>query len=660
MQTDDRVTAAPTVPTTVMEPRHDTGASVLGPYVAGYDRGTTSASSMGRPNSPTALWNDRWTHWRNGFSQTIGPRVTKYYRRYRAFDDMPRYGPGQEWRDRTIVPEDFKIIETILPARVLSQWGSRVNFEVEGVDSRDTNYEELVRVLIQSELDAIGAREPQRGTFISRMIDALRYREIMGHVFFKVWWRHEDRWIKKREQAADGSWSVVERLIPIYDGVDIDWLPLSHIAMDLSGARRWIIERVKTSVETLTAQDKAHFEATGTHLYDQTALLALQMQRSRGDTSGTSETDEPLNEPANTEGWPLDDSATTGDPLHTGVELWLCWDNVAGTLTKIVDRTLVLDHGFMPTPDGLDPYVSSAAIPVPGQPYGESRIHWSGSLTDYQTKLVRARGDEILLNIFQQHMSKQGSVISNQFFFEPGGMLEIIDDGSGTPIDRYVTTLPRRPVFTEAWTEEQYRQSQAEACVGADAISSGVEATQKSREVTAAEIGTRERGASSRVTLAVTYDELMTKRPILLKVFDLLRLNLTTARSIRVLNRDITVDLRDLESPIDIKVGGGIFQIARAERASQVTHLIELAQIPAFAPYFKPAALLQEVLKNDDWKDPHRFIRTDEELAAQGAPPSAAGGQPGVAIPTGGPPGLGGTSPEPTPPQPGPMVEDIE
>ncbi len=65
------------------------------------------------------------------------------------------------------------------------------------------------------------------------------------------------------------------------------------------------------------------------------------------------------------------------------------------------------------------------------------------------------------------------------------------------------------------------------------------------------------------------------------KFFDLIRQNMTAEQTIRVLNEDVTVDLRKLDRPIDIVVGGGIMETTKAERMKEVETGLQLAESPS-------------------------------------------------------------------------------
>lgn len=555
-----------------------------------------------------ARWLSRFRQWRSAFQQRIEPNIKRFWALYRAFDDTPAFPPGQEWRDRTIIPECFKIVENRVPRFVMAQLAPRESFAVEGREARDERYEEVVRTLLQTSIDYMGVRSSDGG-LIPRCIEALKYRDIIGHVFFEVYWREDRRTIRtKMPDPITGRLTEVELTEDLYKNVDVQWYGITDIALDVSGADRWKIKRIRTSYEALRDENDMYKEQFGEDLYKDLDLLA----------NSTAAPREKMEEPWSTERWPLTDEQQWSDAFETPVELWLCWDNVRGTLTKIGNRRVILDHGIAPTPDRRDPFISLPCVPIPGRVYGESLLHYVGPLASYQTRLARARADEVLLNLFQQVIYREGSVTQTDLFWRPGGGLPITGN-IDRPIGDHFQIFPRRPVFTEAWTEEQYRQSQSESTAGVDSVSMGVEATQKSRDVSATEIQQRVAQGNARFQMENIYLEVKWKKPMLEKMFDLLRLHLDQAQIVRItgpdgLEEQMPIDLTKLDQPVDIIVGGGIYEMAKAERSQDINEMTMLAESPIFGPYLKPREILVERLKNRNRKDPHRFVKTDQEV----------------------------------------------
>jgi hypothetical protein len=618
-----------------LEPKSGSAAVRPGQETYVYDGGGTGKDSGVAFDSRVDPWLRRFRSWRGAFEQSISSNVRKYWSLYRNFDNGPLPGPNQEWRDRTVIPECFKIIETRLPRLMMGQFGSREWFAVEGRDRRDEEYEESVRVLLQTAVDEVGKDRPDQN-FFRVMMDGMRYGQIMGHVWFKPFWRKSERFVKTKVQVPTNTqggirWQSIEIPETVFEGIDVNWLGIGDIAVDTArGDRRWVIERIQSSVEQLNREQSNYKKATDLNLYDPAALEALDVHMGQGAL-----TKEGFEEPRDTEGWPLTEQEYTGDPNERAVELWLCWDNINRTLTKIANRTVILDHGLAPTPDGIDPYIGVPAVPIPGRVYGESILHYVGPLAVYQTRLARARADEILLNVWQQFVIREGALRSSQFLFRPGGVMTLETVDPSRPLSDAYAVMPRRPVMQEAWTEEGYRQQQAESTAGADSVSMGVEATQKSRDVSATEVQQRVLQGSSRYQMENFYLEVCFKGPLLRKMFDLMRQNMTSQKTIRVLDQEKNIDLRDLERPVDIVVGGGIRELTKAQRGAETDEMIKLGDSPKFGPWLKEREILLEKYKNFGQKDAGRFVKTEEEkrqyemeqmaLAAGVQAPSGAG-----------------------------------
>ena len=601
-------------------------------------------------DSATGVWLQRFSNWRAAFEQQIGANARKYWKLYRNFDQGALPGPNQAWRDRTVIPEPFKLIETRLPRLVLGQFGGREWFAVEGTDAEDESYEERVKQLLLTSIRECGKDRPD-SDFFRTMMDGMRYGQIMGHVFFKPYWRQDSVWFKTKQKDENGKWQNVEVFEPTYDGVDMAWLGLSDLAIDTArGMRRWAIERIRTSYQALVRENAEYKKATGEDLYDAAALATL----TPGVGAAAPIQQESFEEPRDTEGWPLTEEQMYGEPGETAVELWLCWDNTNRTMTKIANRSVMLDTGLSPTPDGLDPYISVPAVPVPGRAYGDSILNWTGPLAVYQTRLARARADEILLNIWQQFAVREGSLRSAQFIHRPGGIMSFESANPDRPLTDNFAVIPRRPVFNEAWREEGYRQQQQEATAGADSLSQGVEATQKSRDVSATEVQQRSQQGAARYQMENMYLEVALKGPLLRKWYDLLRQNQTQPKNVRVLGKMEAVDLTMLDRPIDLVIGGGVREHTKAEQASEVRELVELSNSPKYAPWIKPRGVLNQLFETWGRKNTDAMLYADEGEIAEAnqamagtvpAQPGMPGGQgdlPAGETPIAGPGGPGG------------------
>jgi hypothetical protein len=625
-----------------------------------------SPSIFSTPN--TQLWNARFQQWDDAFQRDYWSQVQYYWQLYRNQDYGIMLGPNEAWRDDTIVPSVFKIIETIVPRLVLSEWGGPRNFDIEAVESGDEFFEEKCKTLLRTQLNKIGMRS-RRGKFIARMIEQTRYTWIVGHSWTKVGWREESIVRKIRLPKPEGGFSGWQEVLDmVYRGLDIDWLPVTAVACDLSGQSRWYIERVQTTYGELEAANEAYkLTHDGTELYKNLELIKTmprpepkQEEDTRREFRGTENT------PTS---WP-------DDPNVMDVEMWLCWDNLKGTLTKIANRHIELDHGLAPTWDGLAPYHAMKGLSVPGQVLGDSIIKYIGPLMVAQTRLARARADEILLNLFQQFIVRRDSVLSNELFFAPGGMIEI-DAEPGQPLRDFFERLDRKPVFGEAYTEEAYKQQQQESAAGADAISQGVEATQKSRDVTASEIRQRVMQGGARWQLAMLERDVMWKSPMLTSAWETLRQNITEPEVIRVIGEDgdtqkFSMGWEDLQQPIDIVVGSGLYELSVAEKKQSLAELIQLAASPIFGPALNAQAVLEQWFVANGFKNPKRLIKS-QETALNDQMGQQLGMGMAQAIPNmveqqalgpgaeGGSPASPGNAPQPEAPatSPGDMVQEL-
>lgn len=583
----------------------------------------------------TGLWNARYTNWQNGFQQTIAPAVSENWTIYRAFDIYPLSGPDANWRDKTVVAQAYKMLESALPGDFLSLFGSRTWFGTEGKNKRAVDYEDLVQNLIVAQVEAIGS-DNHEGDFYTRMIDALRYRRIAGHVFFKVFYRTNEQWVKTKtpmfgEDGKIRGWNDVSGQVPLYNGIDLHWLTLDSLAIDLgSRNRRWAIEKVKLSFQDLEETNRNYAKRYGRDLYQNLKQLEMGM-------ASRLTQQEPFSEPGDTEGWPITEDATTKDPAENEVTLWLCWDNKRHTLTQIANNTVELCHGYAPTPDGLDPYISVPNVSIPGRPYGESDIHYFKDLVQLLTKFKRMRADETALNIWHQYVFRAGAITQDKYFFSPGGALEVELTDPSAPLNAAVMLLPTRPMLPEAYNESMESQQQAEAIMGVDAISQGMEASGKSRDVSAEEIKARVLAGSQRRQLNNIYLSLKFKKAFLTKTFRLLQQNLTQPFTIfDSTGKEKQVTLLDIQEPVDFVVGSGIYEKTQEERLADTAEWLAMLANPLLAAELKPRSILIDHSRNKGIRDPFRFIKTDEEkqieqqqqMAAQMAMAQAQGGAP--------------------------------
>src|SRR5512139_2248823 len=71
------------------------------------------ASSATTYDPTVSIWRSRYQAWEDQFLREIWPRAQFYWQLYRNIDEGIIPGPAGEWRDRTILPTIFKIIEAL-------------------------------------------------------------------------------------------------------------------------------------------------------------------------------------------------------------------------------------------------------------------------------------------------------------------------------------------------------------------------------------------------------------------------------------------------------------------------------------------------------------------------------------------------------------------
>lgn len=569
------------------------------------------------------LFYNRWRSWRDGFNRKIAPNAKRYYRLWRNFNDFPLVGPQLGWRDQTVIATAFRIISTRTPRMVMSRFGSREWFTVESRTDKNEQYEEMCRTLLEFGCDQIGRDDPDGENLIVRLIDAFTYCQVIGHVWFKQWWRQEE-WdlmssvpLLNEQGEPTGQWQKVRLKEEKFRGPDLQWLGITDLAIPLRGPRVWSIERVQTTFNTLVDDNRMYAAKYGKDLYKNLDALELSQPVMSGTAAGVRK--ESYEEPRNFEGWPTEEADRWLSDLGNDriVEVWLCWDERTRRLTKIGNRAIVLDDGMAPTPRGLSPYFGLKGVPIPKRTYGESILHWVYDLCVGHTRIRRARADEIALNLWQQFAYRIGSITSPKMLIRPGGAIGIQTTDPNRPISDNFTVLPRRPILPEAYQEADSIESTAQKIAGADDLAQGNEATNKSRDVSATEAQQRDANMQIRYQMDSLYQDQCFTSQLLNRQWDLWRQNLTEPITIRLFDKPVQVDLTQIQVPIDIKVGGGIFQLTKAQRSHDVQELAQLAQSPVFGPHLNAPNILKELLRVRDWRNPARFLNAPQAAAAQ-------------------------------------------
>ena len=630
-------------------------------------------SRRARSQELKSLYTEKWTqYW-------------QYYRNY----VVPLTDPADWWRSNEQIPTVFKIIETLLPRYVTGMFDSPDWFTVEGRNTLGEKYENKCFNLIKTTVEEMDVFET--------MTEALRYACIMGHCWGKVTWKEEiiklQRFLQQQVVNVDDEGQPTEETLivrsikdeKVYDGPQFEYRTLDVIWPDPTGRGMWFIEDIDTTISELETTQ----ETEG--VYDQAVLNELKatlgpapMQEGL-DTIGSSSkgttgvnTIEYSREPDTTEGI----SQYLVNPMREGqgVKLWQCWgyvdpeyrgpDGCEWRLTVIAEGRYILRDDPAPTPDMKPPYFPIKAIPIPKILYGESIINYIGPLADQQSRIANMRVDEITMNIWQTHIVKAGLLPADtQLINMPGAVVQANLDQNQDIRDVFAPIV-RHPVFTEAWTEDSYRQTQAEHCAAASDMTQGV-GGQGDKTATEAQLLTQQ--GNARHLLQVMWNDTTVKKELLERIWGFLQMRLTTPKVVRMV--DEPIDLTQIQEPIDINVNGGLFALTKQARLQMDQELVQLLNIPQFAAVAKSDAIFQQLLQDRGWKKPERFLKTEEEIQneqarqqisellgqtmpqSSGPPGPSPGGMPGGdAVPNLPPEGqeasLGGQTLGPPPPNP--------
>lgn len=575
---------------------------------------------------------------------------------YRAFAS-PLTGSNDWWRSNEVIPTIFKIIHTLLPRFVLGMFQQPEWFTVEVRNARAAGTEDLVASLLRASIEDMN--------LFPKMYEALLYSLIMGHSWGKSVWRedYEPRQVllpteisfreafraHLTEQEVDvlaqlyldqidqpsGVMGMETQIVEeeTFNGPDFEWLPVDRVFPDPTGAGKWFIEDIQTTLEELYDTQEKLDVYSDKALSDLTAALSntpggvggMETRGTGGGMAGGANGAGGMafdyqREPQSTEGIP--DYLVSPMRDGTGVRLQQCWGWVSPRLRKypdtqwrlcvIAESRYVLRDVPSPTPDQRPPYFPIKSIVVPNRLYGESLISWVGPLADQQTRLANMRLDEVFLNVWGQFMARKESVVSdNQLFFQPGGIIQV-EPKNGEKVSDTFTRLQRDPVKGEAYQEDAYRQKQAEDASFANELFQGAT---PAGGTTATEVERRLQQGGAPHVLQVMYNDQTVAKELLKRTWRWLQMRLPHTKMVRMAGDQWgMVNIADLQIPIDIIVGGGMTALSKDARVQMDQELLQMAANPLFAQYIIPDRLLMKWARDRGWRDPENYIKTQLQL----------------------------------------------
>ncbi len=620
------------------------------------NQGVAWPSSTGINDGRVYLWTGRRQRSQELKQLYEGNWIT-YWDAYRNVVE-PLNDPADWWRSNEPVPTVFKIIETLLPRLVMGMFDSPDWFSVEARNGRSEVYETMCYNLLRQVVEEMD--------IFPKLYEALRYALIMGHCWGKVIWREEyekrqvlqpreftnreilEEQIGRKGMAEASEYLTEEELDApsgmegldtfwvedeVYTGPDFEWLRLDRVFPDPTGEGNWYIEEIHTTLgdlkglqEDLDIYDKDQLAALEEHMITSRAHSQYGGMDSIGDArSGTSAgvSIEYAREPENTEGIPEWITSPRRDGV--GVSLWQCWgrvpadmrgdDKVEWRLIIIAEGKYILRDDPSPTPDGRPPYFPIRSITIPGVLYGESITKYTGPLAEQQTRLANMRLDEVFLGVWQQYVFRKNSVVSdNALLMQPGGAIEVNPEPNQSIQDTFAI-LPRRPILPDVWSEDTWRQTQAEHAAAATDIMQGVGGQ---RAETATGVERKLQQGNARHMLQVMYNDYTVKRELLSRVWKWLQMRLTQEKTVQLQGEHFAqINLRDIQEGIDIVVGGGLHQLSKQQRVQMDQELLEFLKDPDLRINFKIIPVLRKWMVDRGWKDPESYLKTEEEIAQE-------------------------------------------
>ena len=575
-----------------------------------------------RQNNSEELKLIHWKRWR------------AYWGWYRS-KITPLRDPSQWWRSNEYIPTPFKIVETILPQYLIGMFQDPDWFTVEARHARVEEYENLCQQLLRQKIDQMKV--------FPKIYDAIKYCTIMGHVWGKVMW--DEQWMRRKvlmpttvphPETGEEVGGIEEQLIDerSFNGPQFDWVPLDKMWPDPSGRGRYYIEQIDTTLEELQeTQDRL-----GIYDKEQFAMLESsleggqvpnnaydEMAQSRaGSAYGSAYGNQISNDPLTSflEGIPWNTIAPQRDGI--GVTLRQCWgwvrpdlrgaDKAEWRLVVIANGRFVLRDIPSPTPDGKPPYFPVKSVRLPGLVFGESILYYVGPMADQQTRLANMRLDEVFLGIWQSMLIKQGALGSdNSMYFKPGGYMEVKME-PGTRIQDVISITPRAPLLPQVWQEDMYRQTQAEHAAGATESLQGVGS---SSAQTATQSQNDLMQGSSRHMLQKMLFGYELQKELLERTWEWLRMRMTDEEKVKLGEEYAAIDLRHIQAPIDITIGGGLTTFSKQARTQRSQMVASLLQNPLFAQIAKPIPIFKQLLSDEGIKNVDRFMLNQEELDKQ-------------------------------------------
>lgn len=527
---------------------------------------------------------------------------------------------GQPWMSDAMLPDAFRVVETMVPQHVLNMYRNPRWFSVEAHSVPGETYQEIVRsLLLQGWRKADGYR---------KTIEGVKMGTILGHFIPKVVWNVS---LGERE-INDLAFEFTQDGEPIpagfkrrtiktveHNGPQITFPSLFNVCQDPTGRERWWIEKIPASFDELKQGNKDF----GGSLYKNLGKLGAEVSMSAalghvGTSSGSTDS----NDLAEV----IDGIPTYQDEDH--VELWQCWGYVPPSVKEYDDtqwRLQVIANGNIlirdvpaPTHDHKPAYINVQSVPIPGQIYGDSVLSYIGDIIERRSQIENMRFNEVLLNIFKTYVIDGRFQIRGQDMFKsPGGALRVMPTEPGLDPRFAVQEISRSPVMPEAYNESAAKERQMLDASGATEPFQG---TSFGGRTTATEVSLIANLGTGRFALATMWMDEGFKKPVLERFFKLYQSRLTTPEIVQLAgepNIQGEVDFSDLQYDVDIHVDSGLFGSMDQQQLQSLIQLYStIISNPETAMYVDPGRFVKQLSFRMGISGADDFIRSPEEVAA--------------------------------------------
>lgn len=457
---------------------------------------------------------------------------------------------NQPWTSNVMIPDAFRIIETMLPAHIMGMFDNPNWFSVEAPTAPGQTYQRAVKALLHQ-----GWRQNDS---VAKTIEAVKYSMVVGHCTPKIVWR-----------GGQPHMTIPDNF---------------NIYQDPTGEDKWFIERIPTSLSLLKERNRAFQDENGFSLYKNLGQVEANESFGRGAAralghSGSASDPGEYTLEQIVEGIPID---YRRDP--DSVDLYECWGWVPPSTTKYEDgqarhqiiaqdSVVIYDEAM---PPGPMPYWNVPCIPIPHSLYGESVLSYVGDLIELRSEVENRRRDEVLLNIHGQYWKHARAGLKNQNMGRyPGGIIEIDPDDPSMRLQDVFGMVPRQPILQEAYIESGQKEQQINQVSGSTEPFMG---QAMGGRTSATEAGLVANLGSGRVRLAATWFNENYKKNALKKMFQLYQNRLDQDTIIKLDDGMVGgINMQDLEYDVDIYVDSNKFGSMDQQQLQGLMQALQLA-----------------------------------------------------------------------------------